>query len=104
MSGRPEQCSLYFSHQDQVIRLPPEAELLGGNAFCPIALFVIGDQVLGIQGHPEFTAGIMKGILAEKEKTLEPQVHAAAVRSLADGAPENRLVAQWVTDFFSGVE
>ena len=100
MNGRPEFCSLYFSHQDQVMRLPPEAELLGGNAFCPMALFVIGDQALGIQGHPEFSTGIMKGILAEKEKTLEPNVHAAAVRSLASGTPDNQIVARWVANFF----
>jgi GMP synthase-like glutamine amidotransferase len=35
LQGAP---ALYFAHQDQVQELPPGAELLGGNEFCPIAL------------------------------------------------------------------
>jgi GMP synthase-like glutamine amidotransferase len=49
MIKQPKQYALYFFHQDQVTRLPPRADLLGGNAFCPNAFFSVGDRVLGIQ-------------------------------------------------------
>ena len=99
MSGKPDHCSLYFAHQDQVVKLPPEAELLGGNTFCPIALYEIDNRVLGIQGHPEFSVGIMQDILLMAEKALEPQMYEASARSLDNGAPDNQLVAQWIVNF-----
>ena len=99
MSAQPEGCSLYFAHQDQVTQLPPNAELLGGNAFCPNAFYSVDDRVLGIQGHPEFSPRIMAGVLAGVEELVEPQRYQAARQSLACGAPDNRLVARWVVDF-----
>ena len=102
MNGRPAQCSLYFSHQDQVVQLPVGAERLGGNGFCENAFFAMGDQVLGIQGHPEFTAGIMQDILAKPKETASPQVIETAVRSLENGRPDNKLVAQWIINFLTG--
>ena len=55
--------SLLSSHQDQVIRLPEEATLYATNEFCPIAGFVVGDQVLTIQGHPEFDKEYARALL-----------------------------------------
>ncbi len=99
MNGKPDRCSLYFAHQDQVVKLPPEAELLGGNTFCPIALYEIDNRVLGIQGHPEFSASIMQDLLPMAEKELEPPMYEASVRSLGSGTPDNQLVAQWIVNF-----
>jgi len=99
MNDKPDRCSLYFVHQDQVVKLPSEAELLGGNTFCPIALYEIDNRVLGIQGHPEFSAGIMQDLLYMVEKELEPSMYEASVRSLDNGTPDNQLVAQWIVNF-----
>lgn len=101
MTSVLEQCSLYFAHQDQVTALPPQAELLGGNAFCPNAFFVIGDQVLGIQGHPEFTRPMMEDLLTPMEKELGPLVHETAVSSLTHGRPDNEQVGQWLVNFLA---
>lgn len=102
MNGVSKQCSLHFAHQDQVMTLPPEAELLGGNAFCPNAFFVIADQVLGIQGHPEFSRSMMDDLLIPMEAELEPAVHETAVSSLSQGPPDNELVGQWLVNFLTG--
>lgn len=99
MNGAPEQCSLYFAHQDQVVALPPQAELLGGNGFCPNVFFVIADQVLGIQGHPEFTRPMMEDLLAPMGEELERGVHETAVSSLIQGDPDNELVGRWLVNF-----
>ena len=101
MNGKPDRCSLYFAHQDQVIKLPPEAELLGGNTFCPIALYEIDKRVLGVQGHPEFSIGIMQDLLPIFREKLEPSMYEASVRSLDNGTPDNQLVAQWLVNFIS---
>lgn len=101
MAGSPAQCDLYFAHQDQVTQIPPAAERLGGSEFCPNAFYAIENRVLGIQGHPEFTTGIMQDILAHPKETADPQTWETAVRSLNGGTPDNRLVAQWIVNFLT---
>ncbi|MBC8506846.1 MAG: hypothetical protein ISR58_00710 [Anaerolineales bacterium] len=94
-----EKCSLHFVHQDQVKQLPPEAELLGGNEFCPNLFFAIEDQVLGVQGHPEFTADIMHQILDARKEIFGPGLCAAATTSIDIGSPDNQILAKWVVNF-----
>ena len=48
------------SHKDQVLQLPEGGEVLAKSALTPIEVWGIGDQVLGLQGHPEFTPAFMK--------------------------------------------
>jgi len=91
--------SLYFAHQDQVQELPPGAELLGGSEFCPIAMYSISDQVFAVQGHPEFTLGIMQDILARKD--AGDDLLNTAESSLANGTPDGQLFAQWIVNFLT---
>lgn len=93
------QFGLYFVHQDQVQQLPAEAELLGGNGFCPNAMFVMDDRVLGVQGHPEFTKPIMEDILAGKVGNVSEGVVKTAVFSVQNGTPDNDTFAQWIVNF-----
>ncbi|MBL7161976.1 MAG: GMP synthase [Anaerolineales bacterium] len=99
MTANSATCSLHFVHQDQVIHLPPEAELLGGNDFCPNLFFTISDGVLGIQGHPEFTKDMMQDILEARKDIFGQQVYETAMRSMESGTPDNQLLAQWVVNF-----
>ncbi|MCP4424144.1 MAG: GMP synthase [Chloroflexi bacterium] len=101
MTDAPNQCSLYFAHQDQVVALPPEAQLLGGNDFCPNGMYEINGRVLGIQGHPEFTPSIMEDIRVLVESTMEPGMYETAVASLQDSHPDNQLVGQWIVNFLT---
>ena len=101
MHGKQVECALYFSHQDQVVQLPVGAERLGGNEFCENAFFTMGDQVLGIQGHPEFTTNIMEDILAKPKETMGAEARETAVRSLENGPPDNTLVAHWIVNFLT---
>ncbi len=101
MMGEPNQWSLYFAHQDQVMVLPPEAELLGGNGFCPNVMYEIDGRVLGIQGHPEFTPSIMEDIRVMVEDIMEPGMYETAVASLQDPHPDNQLVGQWIVNFLT---
>lgn len=93
------QGQLYFCHQDQVTRLPPAAQRLAGDAFCPNAIFAIGDQVLGIQGHPEFSTNFMALLIDALGEQAGTTVAARAAASLRDGAPHGAIVAQWVVNF-----
>jgi GMP synthase-like glutamine amidotransferase len=101
MTGKSERCTLYFVHQDQVIRLPPEAELLGGDDFCPNAFFTVDNRVLSLQGHPEFSIRIMRDLLAVIREQLGPQRYTEATRSLDSGTPDNQLMARWMVNFLT---
>ena len=54
-------CHLHFMHQDQVIEAPPDAVVLGRADHCEVAMFRVGDTMLGVQAHPEFTRGLRRG-------------------------------------------
>jgi GMP synthase-like glutamine amidotransferase len=44
------------SHQDQVVRLPAEARVLGGNEFTPYGILEYPQRrAISLQSHPEFT-------------------------------------------------
>ncbi len=99
MADNLAQCALYFSHQDQVVQLPPDAVVLGGNAFCPITLYEIENRVLGIQGHPELTAKMMDDITVLVEDEMEAEAYKTAVASLQNGRPDAQVVGHWIVDF-----
>ena len=99
MTEAPERSSLYFVHQDQVMQLPPEAELLGSSEFCPNLFYTIDNQVFGIQGHPEFTPKIMQKMMHGREEKVGLETHKRAMDSIASGTPDNRLFAEWTVDF-----
>ena len=91
--------AFHFCHQDQVVQLPAAADRLAGNDFCPNGMFVIGDRVLGLQAHPEFTTSVM----AKAIELLAPDAGAvtahAAAASLHGRAADNRVMAQWIRNF-----
>jgi GMP synthase-like glutamine amidotransferase len=99
MNGQQQQVALYFAHQDQVIQLPPGAELLGGSEFCPIGMYTIQDQIFGIQGHPEFSRSIMSDILNRQKTNGDVAVATAAEASLESGTADGRIVAEWIVNF-----
>jgi len=50
-------------HQDQVVRAPDGAAVIGRNDFCPIAALRYGEWGLSVQAHPEFDAALMAAYL-----------------------------------------
>ncbi|WP_295048159.1 type 1 glutamine amidotransferase [uncultured Paracoccus sp.] len=50
-------------HQDQVVALPPDAQVAGRNAFCENAALVYGDRAFTVQAHPEFSDDVIQGLM-----------------------------------------
>lgn len=82
--GRTEM-ALLASHQDQVAQLPPGATLLATSAFCPVAAFSVGDQVLCVQAHPEFVEDYSAYLLNKRRSLLGEERYRCSVDSLALG-------------------
>jgi GMP synthase-like glutamine amidotransferase len=96
-----EQVALLSSHKDQVVVLPDDAVLYATNDFCPIAGFTIGDAVVTIQGHPEFSKPYAKALMDKRRDLLGPDVYAQGVASLTQPTHES-LLAQWILRFVQG--
>ena len=93
------ECSLIFSHQDQVVALPKGAELLGKDDFCPYPIYSIENHVFCFQGHPEFTPEFAKGRLDARVKLIGQETYDRAVESLNSKTKAND-VGQWMRNFF----
>lgn len=95
------QQTLLAWHQDQVVDLPPEAEVIGSTPFCANAMLRYGDSVLTYQPHPEFTPAFYAGLLEKRGEVLP-----AELRRVASAHPQEPLagseVAQEIATFLAG--
>lgn len=97
------ECNLYFCHQDQVTKLPKNATRLAGSEFCPNAMFSIGDQVLGMQGHPEFTQKTMVDTVDFFNGKLESDFLEEVSGTVGNGKSADDVhAARWVVEFLQG--
>lgn len=58
-----EKIALNAWHQDQVVKLPEDARVFASNDFCEYAGLMIGDKIMTIQPHPEFTAQMIDALI-----------------------------------------
>jgi len=93
-----DEVRLLASHQDQVTALPEGAECFAGSDFCPLAGFTVGDQVLTLQGHPEFSRDYAAALLDARRELLGPAVYERGVASLAEATNEE-VMARWIHNF-----
>lgn len=77
--------SLLASHQDQVLELPPGADLVASNAFCPVASYIVDDRVFCIQPHPEFEEDLSATLMARRRQLLGEDLYQRSRASLSQG-------------------
>ncbi|XP_068637404.1 gamma-glutamyl peptidase 3-like [Aristolochia californica] len=65
------------SHRDQVSRAPPGSVILASSAKTNVEMFSVGDHVLGIQCHPEFSKDVMLDIIQQRLATNSISVEVA---------------------------
>ena len=98
--GRTE-LALLASHQDQVAELPKDAVLLASSAFCPVAAFAVGQQVLCVQAHPEFVEDYSAYLLDKRRSALGEPTYRASMDSLSQGH-DGAAVAAMMLAFIRG--
>ena len=94
------QCRQLFSHQDQVIRLPKGAKLLGGNDHCPNAMFAMGNHFLSIQAHPEYSVEYMQALMESRRAIIPEHVLKQGLASMKNPANQKEI-AQWIHRFLT---
>ncbi len=92
-AAAPERFAAQITHVQSVRRLPPDAVRLGTAGHDPHHAFRWGAHAWGVQFHPEFSVGHMRGYIRARADVLraedtDPKALAAAVRA----APQARRV------------
>jgi GMP synthase-like glutamine amidotransferase len=71
--------------QDQVTHLPQHANLLATSKACEFAMFTVGENMLGIQGHPEFTKSYNRAVFESRKD----RIPAKTIKEAIDGFDKN---------------
>ena len=98
MNPCKKEFNLLVSHQDQVLELPKEAEILASSEFCPFYMTQIGAHILTIQGHPEFTKEYSHALMSFRKTILGEELFQKGVNSL-ELPEDDGLIAQWIINF-----
>uniref|UniRef100_A0A453KWF6 Glutamine amidotransferase domain-containing protein n=1 Tax=Aegilops tauschii subsp. strangulata TaxID=200361 RepID=A0A453KWF6_AEGTS len=59
----PQYAKITECHQDEVWEAPLGADVLASSDKTGVEMFCVGDHVLGIQGHPEYTGDILLSLV-----------------------------------------
>lgn len=81
--------SAYVAHQDQVTDVPPNAQVVAGSDYCPVAALAYDFPAFSVQFHPEYNRGFTEDLIdmfgdqlmnadqiAEAKSTLDADVPA----------------------------
>jgi GMP synthase-like glutamine amidotransferase len=98
MAPSLELLKLRVSHQDQVVELPPEAEVLAESDFCPFYVLQIRDNLLTVQGHPEFSRAYAQALIETRKNKYGEELAQKALKSLQQNC-DDTIFAQWVVNF-----
>ena len=95
-----KQCEIHHINHDHVTALPENAKRIAHSEQCKNSVFVIGDSVLGLQGHPEQPRRAMENFI--KELLLfgaDPEEMERGRASLRDEVPDAELWGRWIGKF-----
>lgn len=92
---------VYQIHGEEVSKLPDGAVRIATNAACENQAFSMSGNVLGIQGHPEFTRTVAEYYLNRNDVGLTDEMKQIALESLA-GPDDHRSLGMLVRNFFLG--
>jgi hypothetical protein len=93
-----DELTLLYSHQDQVTALPPDGRVLARAAHCPVAMLAVGDDMIGMQAHPEFGAAYLRALLQDRVDRIGADETEHALATLERRTDEG-LGAAWILAF-----
>ncbi len=73
MFNQSDNISINAWHQDQIIQLPKDAEVIAENDFCKYAGIAYKKAALSFQGHPEYGHEFINGLVETRGKGVVPE-------------------------------
>jgi GMP synthase-like glutamine amidotransferase len=98
--GKEESCSVLFSHQDQVTKLPSGSIHLGTDPFCNYQMFSIGEHIFSLQGHPEFTKEYAEARYSTRKSAIGLGVYQEGIESLKNDVSDD-ILESWINNFLA---
>ncbi|KAI3906662.1 hypothetical protein MKW92_036444 [Papaver armeniacum] len=100
----PHTLSVIEFHRDAVTELPPSAKVMAWSTKTGIEMFMSGDQIMGIQGHPEYTKDILLNLLdrALNENLIQDSHAKTAKASLEATEPSREAWIKLCRSFLKG--
>jgi GMP synthase-like glutamine amidotransferase len=88
------------SHQDQVVELPPGAEVLAGSDFCPYGLLEYpGQKAISVQLHPEFSPPYAQALIEARRGSRYTDAQADTAIASLEMPNDNARLGGWILDF-----
>ena len=90
-------------HRDHVVTLPEGATILASTPQTPVQAFLLGETILGIQGHPEFFNDIVEDLVASRSKSgVIPAESAENANRTLQVQPTRKEWVTWLGKFVFG--
>ncbi|MCE7058703.1 glutamine amidotransferase-related protein [Dyadobacter sp. CY343] len=90
--------NLLMMCQDQVVRMPEGSVLLAQTPDCPVGMFQVGGNMIGIQAHPEFPKRYNQALMELRVERVGEEKVNSGIASLALPTDE-LLIAGWIKNF-----
>lgn len=98
MSPAMQSINLLMMCQDQVTGLPPESILLATDPDCPVAMFRVGENMLGVQAHPEFSKTYDQALMELRVERIGQGKVDEGIASL-ELPVHDTIMAAWMKNF-----
>ncbi|HDZ55483.1 MAG TPA: GMP synthase [Pseudomonas xinjiangensis] len=89
---------LIVSHQDQIVTLPPEAQVLVKSDFCDYYVVQYGEHFMSVQGHPEFCKSYSRDLMNAR-KGIIPDARLRAGHASLSADIDGPLMVKWMVNF-----
>lgn len=97
MAQTPGTTGLYHFNQERVTRLPDQAQVFAHSEEYPDFAYILGENILCVQGHPEQPKRAMNNFLAATE--LPQSQLEKAKRYIENGEPDSDIWGEWMMAF-----
>ncbi len=99
MSQTTDTLTMNAVHQDQVVELPEDADVLATSEFCENAILSYGDRALTLQPHPEFNDDFKRDLIVDRLEAIVPHERMKAGSESLTSAMTTDIAAGWIVDF-----
>jgi GMP synthase-like glutamine amidotransferase len=90
--------SLLACHQDQVVTPPAGARVLASSEFCEYAMLAVGENVITVQAHPEFSAEYAGELYESRRERFGEEATERGLATLGEPTQAD-VFARWALRF-----
>ena len=100
MEPKTETLNLYAAHSEQLLKAPARAVILGGDSFCAVGSYKIGNHIFTTEYHPEMTPKFISSLADEIEPYIGTEHAREAKKDISAKPADGKIFAQWMVNFF----